>query len=401
MTYRELLNLYKNGRLDAEQQEKVSSDIEKHEAISDFLFENDDIPQLSDPDIINENSENGISAEEKKFQKMIKKSIRNAFIKLGVTVGIIVLALVIAANTALPHIVNAMYYNPAKIIGTSENGATTNQITLDTAVYTELFTPGYYRTHVGAFEEGYGNYDIQIFQNFSHNGQFNNVYGTIEKGKMTLFNDTVFKLPTQNAFYYEGVKGMAGYGGTAAAGSVENAKNKINKLDETDYYVAYVTFDKVMTYDELVKWAKSTNITPDWCAVCIAQEDGIYDYSLNDIIGFNYLSGCSEMGYYNEEYPYLNYYDMLETIENFPEDNFSSEVMTQHMLSMLRYIRDNKEFRDMAGYIVAEPTLNTLIDNIEQHGLNIYGFVITAQKDTILEISKTKSVNYIYTTPLV
>ena len=67
---------------------------------------------------------------------------------------------------------------------------------------------------------------------------------------------------------------------------------------------------------------------------------------------------------------------MLKTIESFPEDNFSSDVMKEHMLSMLSYMRDNKEFRDMVGCTMAEPSMNSLIDNIEEYGLNIYGFVV-------------------------
>ena len=400
MKYRELLDLYKKDQLDNSKKAEVEADIEKQEAISEFLFENEEIPMLSDDEFKSEIPDSSTDFDEKRFNKMIKKSIRKAFLKLGIAVAAVVLVLVIAANTALPHIVDAFYYNPAKVSGTSSNGIDTNQISLDTAIYTELFTPGYYRYHVGAFEEGWGKYDIQILQNTSHNGQFRTVYGTIEKGKMTLFDDTVFKLPTQNAFATDEIEGMAGCG-TAAAGTVENAREKLKELDENDYYVSYVTLDKVMTYDELVKWSNDSGIIPDWCAVCHQNEEDAYDYYASDIVGFNYLTSCGEMGYDNEKYPYLNYFDMLETIENLPEDNFSSDIMKEHMLSMLRYMRDNKEFRDMAGCTMAEPSMNSLIDNIEEFGLNIYGFVVVAQKDRILEISQNENVQYIYTAPLV
>lgn len=400
MKYRELLDLYKKNELDNIRRAEVEADIEKQEAISEYLFENEEIIDFSDPCLQSDISDADMDFDEKRFNKMIKKSIRKAFLKLGIAVAVIVLGLVIAANTALPHVVDAFYYNPAKISGTTSNGIDTNQISLDTAIYTELFTPGYYRYHVGAFEEGWGKYDIQIFQNTSYNGQFRTVYGTIEKGKMTLFDDTVFKLPTQNAFATDEIEGMAGCG-TAAAGTAVNAKEKLKELDESDYYVSYVTLNRVMTYDELVKWSNLSGIVPDWCAVCYQNEKGSYDYHAGDIVGFNFLTSCGEMGYDNEKYPYLNYFDMLETIESFPKDNFSSDVMKEHMLSMLSYMRDNKEFRDMVGCTMAEPSMNGLIDNIEEYGLNIYGFVVVAQKDRILEISQNENVPYIYTTPLV
>ena len=44
MTYRELLELYKTGELELEQRKKVEKDIERQEAISDYLYEQEDIP---------------------------------------------------------------------------------------------------------------------------------------------------------------------------------------------------------------------------------------------------------------------------------------------------------------------------------------------------------------------
>ena len=38
MTYRELLELYKTGELELEQRKKVEKDIERQEAISDYLY---------------------------------------------------------------------------------------------------------------------------------------------------------------------------------------------------------------------------------------------------------------------------------------------------------------------------------------------------------------------------
>ncbi len=399
MTYKELLRSYKNGELSAQQCEEIEKEIEKQEAISEYLFDSEQIPEFSEFDVLAESDGGEKADKDKDLLKMIKKAIRKAFIKAGVTVGFVVLALVVLVTTTLPHIVDAMYYDPAEIIG-EENGAVTNRLTLDTAVYTELFTPGYYRTHAFAGGDGFGKYDIQILQNFSYTGQFNNVNGTIDKGKLTLYDDTIFNLPTHNAFWCEGVEGLAGMGGTAAAGSPENAQKKLKELDDTDYYLAYVTLDKVMTYDEFAAWSNKSDITPEWAAICEYQGDGVYDYYAYDIIGFNYSGSCSQMVYNNEKYPYLNYFDMLETAENFPEEPISAEVMTQHVASMLSYMMDNEEFRDMVECISTEGDFIRLKENIEQHGLNIYGFTVTAQRDTLLEISKNENVQYIYTTPI-
>ena len=48
MTYRELLKLYQDGTLDEEKRKKVEADIERQEAIGDYLYEKEEIPGLAD-----------------------------------------------------------------------------------------------------------------------------------------------------------------------------------------------------------------------------------------------------------------------------------------------------------------------------------------------------------------
>lgn len=400
MTYKELLRLYKKGELSDEMKAKVKEDIDRQEAISEFLFENDEIPELRESCLEAEIADDNSSVDEKNFQKMIKKSIRKAFIKLGAAVGVILLALLIAANAALPHIADAIYYDPTKITGNTTNNNQINRLSVDTTIYTELFTPGYYRTDAWATGEGYGRYNIQIFQNFSKNGQIKNAYGTIDKGRLTMFDDTVFRLPPQNAFVSEGVKDLLGYDGTGAAGNTETAINKLSSLNSEDYYVTYVTFNEIMSYDELVAWSIENGITPDWCAVCRYQGPEEDNYATHDILGFNYNSYGSEFVYDTEKYPYLNFYDVINSVKTKLIDNVSADVMESHFTSLLRYIIDNKDFCRMAGRQISDDELKMYIHSVENYGLTIYGFVITAQKDKILEISKNENVNYIYTEPL-
>ena len=44
MTYRELLKLYQEGKLDKAQTDEVEHAIEKQEAISEYLYEKEEIP---------------------------------------------------------------------------------------------------------------------------------------------------------------------------------------------------------------------------------------------------------------------------------------------------------------------------------------------------------------------
>ena len=203
MKYRDLIELYKEGKLEEEKRKQVENDIERQEAINEYLFEEGEIPELDvfEDNFANENELNGVDEEQLQFAKMINASIRKAFVKMGVTVGVVVLTLILFVIFALPQMVDLFYYNPAKVLGENENYPNaTNQISLDLAVYSELFMPGYHRSNVIVDENGYGEYDINIVQNFTMTESFKNVAGKIEREKIVLYDPNFLEGPTGNAF---------------------------------------------------------------------------------------------------------------------------------------------------------------------------------------------------------
>ena len=190
MTYRELLHLYKQGKLDTEKKKQVEAEIEKQDAISEFLYEEGEIPDFSDlekgEDCFNNLDDKNQKAEwqdskidgniEKRqgnlqskreddfiepFIKEIRHSIRKAFIKMGTIVGTVVLLLVFCAVFILPKAVSKFYYDPNEAAGAYE-GMTTTRMSLDLSVYSELYLTGNYRVQVNAVSRGHGEYDIVI-----------------------------------------------------------------------------------------------------------------------------------------------------------------------------------------------------------------------------------------------
>ena len=173
MKYRELLELYDEKKLPEELQKKVEQDIERQEAISEYLFEKDELGE----ELHVEYNQSEEHDKTEQFAGMIKKSIRKAFIKMGIITGSIVIVIVCLILFVFPNIVSLFYYDPGKEI--FEN---TNQMSLDLRVYTELKIPGYVRDNVVVRDKGYGNYDINIYQNVSYNGKFTNIAGALNKG---------------------------------------------------------------------------------------------------------------------------------------------------------------------------------------------------------------------------
>ena len=70
----------------------------------------------------------------KYLAELVNRSIRRAFLKMGTAVLVSVLVVVLLVQFVLPRAIASFYYDPGKDIG---GGA--NQMSLDMAVYSELF----------------------------------------------------------------------------------------------------------------------------------------------------------------------------------------------------------------------------------------------------------------------
>ena len=231
MTYRELLHLYKQGKLDTEKKKQVEAEIEKQDAISEFLYEEGEIPDFSDlekgEDCFNNLDDKNQKAEwqdskidgniekrqgnlqskreddfNEQFIKEIRHSIRKAFIKMGTIVGTVVLLLVFCAVFILPKAVSKFYYDPNEAAGAYE-GMTTTRMSLDLSVYSELYLPGNYRDQVNAVSRGYGEYDIVIPQTYTWTGKFTSVSGRLVRCKLTLYDNNILSRPAL-MFYLPG-----------------------------------------------------------------------------------------------------------------------------------------------------------------------------------------------------
>ena len=168
MKYRKLLEQYQKNLLDEGKKKQIEEDIEKHEAISEYLYtKEEEIPELQE---LLEETEASQEKGSESFAELVNRSIRRAFLKMGTAVLVSVLAVVLLVQFVLPRAISFFYYDPGKDIG---GGA--NQMSLDMAVYSELFLPGKRRTNVTASAKGYGKYDVDIAQNVSYTGMFTTV----------------------------------------------------------------------------------------------------------------------------------------------------------------------------------------------------------------------------------
>lgn len=378
MTFREMIKLYQEGALEDEQTEMVKGEIEKHEAISDYLYEASQIPNLDGFDGVMADDTDG--QEVKDFSKMVRKAIRRAFIKMGIVVGGAILAIVLAVIFLLPDLVSGFYYNPNEVVGVSSAANEINRMSLDLAVYSELFLPAKYRDQVIAEELGYGKYHITIPQTITYNGNFSTVAGILERNKLTLYSPDLLSGYPANAFVLpEDI--VWPHRGMGAAGSAEDAFASLKELDDDAVYTAYFSLDALADYESLYEQAGNA-----WYAVY--NEPGYY-------AGFWSSQSGSVFDWDREKYPLLSTLDSMGSMEEIDANAASADAMKTHFMSMLRYMQDHPETLDLFGW--RDYQLGEAIEYVEANDLQIYGFAVIASKETILELAEAENIAYVYT----
>ncbi len=402
MKYHELLELYRKKELGEEERAMVEQDIERHEAISEYLFEKEETEGLGFTGEIlsgeGNPGETGRRTSADEFTRRVNRAVRRAFLKMGAAVCALTLTAVLLILFVLPRAVAGFYYNPGKTAGEGSY-TVTNQMSLDLAVYTELAMPASYRDQVLAEDRGYGNYDITIYQSVSRNQVLSNVAGRIEQGTLRLYDINQLKLPVSNIFGWfqmdldqEGtLTAQAEHSQNSfyAAGDRAQQEEELMGLEENKTYLAYVTLDQLMDYDTFTAFTEmySDRIGDLWCVPRTMAES--YQRTGRPVnLGFYTMLGqSSSVEWDREKYPDLVLWSTGEdpdgwdqARERIKEEAFAKE----HFAVMLEYMSEQQEFLGMmgqSGEVFAEAA-----DYVRENGLEVYGFACTADRETLLEL---------------
>lgn len=409
MRYHELIERYKNGELDGELKEQVEQDIERHEALSEYLFDREEENGLWD-------EPESVLAEDKKasgndeFMKRINRAVRRAFIRMGAVVGAVLLAVILFVSLALPRIVDLFYYDPAKVVGRGEYSET-NQMSLDMAVYTELKTPSDYRVGVQADEKGFGNYDVTIWQMISYTGRFAHLTGQVERGKLKLYDINYLQPVADNAFGWFQMDPDSGETLTeivekakdeylGVGGRRDEATQRLNDLEEGRYYQAYVTLDRIMDYADYIDLVSAfDDLGTVWCAPCV-DGDGFWRTATSVWpVGFYTDSGVGyNMEWDEEAYPDLVLWGTGDDFKAKKKQLKEEEYAAEHFIVMLEYMAEQEPFLSMMGD--SPEGYREAAEYIRENGLKVYGFACKAEKETLLELNEAQGVYSISADPL-
>lgn len=155
MTFRELLDKYRAGQTSEEERALVEAELEKSEAIADYLAE-----QVEDA--LGAAETQAPAGEVRHIQKKVNRRLR----RTAVWAACIVLAALLGVRFVVSPLVSSLYYQPnEKGFGTGIEGEPDPEydaITLDLTALYSLIAPGDTVNSVTAQPEGFGRYTLTV-----------------------------------------------------------------------------------------------------------------------------------------------------------------------------------------------------------------------------------------------
>lgn len=409
MKYKDLLKQYKEGKLPEEVCAAVEEDLEKQEAISEYLYRRDE-DLLEAPDV--SETEQAVFPEHEVLTRSIRKAVRRVFLRMGVIVTALVLLITFLMLTVLPKLVDRFYYDPKLLVSVEDTETSSAQDTvfeLGMRCYTELFLPARYMTDASIEPQGYGKYSFTVYPSVYRSGTAQPVFaGKIERGQIEFYNPWALNLPVQNAFEWtanwydreqklsqqiaapkettdaEGqdvtelfALGMGGY--------KEDARISLEELTKNQRIRAYITLDQIHSYDEAKEFSKKHDLINPWYGV-------VTDAKLPRVIGmYGQVISASDGEICLKDYPYIYGYEAKD------DDPFkgldSDENATKHFLSMLNYLKDQDRFsRMMKLEQINRGDIDNSIRYVSERGLQIYGVVVSATVEEVLSVLEDNDV---------
>lgn len=386
MKYRELLERYKRGLVSEEEKLRIEQDIEKYEAIEEYISESIDI------DLINLTT--SMESEQHNEETIkIKKSVNNRLRKVVFTSVSIMIALVIGIFFVISPLVGGYYYNPAKIIVGERN----SDINFDLYAITELNLAGYsLSSDIHVDKLGFGEYDISFFRRNLFTQESNRVATKIKRDRK-ITNHTEFiedinfdfvdiRFPVRDPKHVNEQK--------------QRVMNHIMKLNPVSYVSANLTFEKDLTMEELHELElKYPNIEFIWAGIRTAPNNE----KTTDLIGIHLINSNSlttTEKVVEEKYPAFHILEWLVNPTGFDSSEMSlvAKFYELHYKSLLKYVIDRKEATKVLELDFSNRKLEyykSALDYAEEHGVKTFGVLIYANAEDLIELIENESIKLV------
>ncbi|MEG2176944.1 MAG: hypothetical protein RRY97_08745, partial [Oscillibacter sp.] len=237
MTFHELLERYKTGTATAEERMLVETELEKNEAISDYLAEGFSIPT-------------GENAPPPGESRRVKKTVNRRLVRVVALSVAIVFALLLGTRFVLSPLFAATRYNPT---GRTVGQQSTADINFDLTTLYELVYPGFSVSSVYTEDLQFGRYRLSFQQVDSFTGETESRSREISPrwDGAGWWVDPYFELTDLSPRDEE--DGAFWLAEQCTAESVA----ELRELPESAYTSAWVTFPRELTPEELTLLASA------------------------------------------------------------------------------------------------------------------------------------------------
>lgn len=382
MNYRELLNRYKEGLLTKEERERIDYEIERYEAIEEYLSETMD-KEFEDMASISEIVES--DEETIKLKKSVNKRLR----KVIFSSAAIVIALILSLFLVVSPLIDSLYYNPDKYTV----GRMGNDMDFDIYAISELNMPGFKPSNVSVNKEGFGKYETRFSYKNLFTEEFYGVEQTIERGKVgfTSYSSPLFDLSM--FFQIRHFEIDNGY----LDRRKENIREHLYQLNPVSYVSLGVSFESDLTMEELYNLElKYPNIEFNWAGIRTHPEGT----NPQQLIGINLMSnsgktmllGDEEIG---KKYPAFFIMDWLVNPIGIKKavDPMEAQAYKHHYKGLLQYVIERKE----AIYVLEQRPdkhefYKSALEYAEEHGVKTYGVLVFGETRDLLEMIENESI---------
>lgn len=380
MTFRELLEKYKSGTATEEERALVEAELEKSEAIADYLAEGLEVLEEGGAALPHS------GAEVKKVKRTVNRRLR----RTALWAAAIVLAVVLAVRFAVDPLVSSFYYQPnARTVGQTEYSDATFDLT---ALYS-LLLPGQTMTGVQAESLGFGRYALTYTATDWLTGERNQVSRTMDPGE---YGTGGWITPSmQGGLDLLTMETMAGMGKDLRSNNYgQEMVDYLLQMPETSYLAVWVHFPERLNPIGFARLETAYNgycmdgtLSFRWAAVAAGQENQLIGYQTEDC---PYVTAAPD----RERYPMFSYSQMWEEMvgRSFGETGkaqFEGSASKQHFITLLSYLADRPEAVEaLAGAVVSDGYYDfaAIRDYVEENGVEIYGALVYAQPSALLQM---------------
>jgi hypothetical protein len=363
------LEKYKSGNASEEEIKLIEEELDKHDAIEEYLSESYDIG--FEKEISQENVENETS--------FVKKSVNKKLSMVILASVAIVFSILFTIKYIVSPIISSFYYNPSqKTVGKFQE-----DLYFDLRAFTELNLPGYAITGAGSENLGFGRYNIYFQRLDLFSREKRDVNAKIKRS---------VRIGTWQDFFASDYLGFMEirYPNRNELIEIQNKKvvDHIKELNAVSYISSYIIFKEDLSVKEFDELRNKYNdkVSFRWAGVRTESEGKPVNYLSGFNPNFNDGSVTGDSAD-KVKYPYLQLVDYMPDQYSMKNSNGSlEEGYTKHFISLLNYMNDREKAVKSLDYSsVKGEYYKKALNYVENNGVNIYGVLVYGEARDLLE----------------